>query len=70
MRRPEPKGTALITGAARGIGAVYADRIARRGCDLTQSLRRETGRSVTPSPADLRDKAELARAKAALQARG
>ncbi len=60
------KGTALITGASSGIGAVYADRLARRGHDLilvarnvtrlqtlAERLRAETGRAVEVLPADL-----------------
>lgn len=68
-----PKGTALITGASSGIGAIYADRLARRGYDLilvardaarlealAQRLRSETGRSVAILPADLTDTSQLA----------
>ena len=74
------KGTALITGASRGIGAVYADRLAKRGYDLivvarsegrlkalSARLASETGRSVTPLPADLNDKADLAKVESTLR---
>ncbi|AKC71328.1 SDR family NAD(P)-dependent oxidoreductase [Pandoraea oxalativorans] len=59
-------GTALITGASSGIGAIYADRLARRGHDLilvarntarlleaAQRLHLETGRRVDILSADL-----------------
>ncbi|MDC8014633.1 SDR family NAD(P)-dependent oxidoreductase [Tahibacter soli] len=72
-------GTALITGASSGIGAIYADRLARRGHDLVlvarsrdkldalaQRLRAATGRAVDVLPADLADRADLARVEARL----
>jgi uncharacterized protein len=66
MSNSTHQGTALITGASTGIGAVYADRLARRGYDLilvarnrerlTQLAKRlstQTGRSVEVVAADL-----------------
>jgi short-subunit dehydrogenase len=74
------KGTAIVTGASRGIGAVYADRLAKRGYDLilvarsearlkelSTRLTSETGRSSTPLLADLNDKADLAKVEAILR---
>jgi short-subunit dehydrogenase len=74
------KGTALITGASSGIGAVYADRLARRGYDLilvarnrrkldtlASRLTNETRRSAEVLPADLSDKTDLARIEEVLR---
>jgi short-subunit dehydrogenase len=74
------KGTAVITGASAGIGAIYADRLAKRGYDLilvarnasrlndlAARLKNETGRSVKALVADLNDKAALASVESILQ---
>jgi short-subunit dehydrogenase len=73
------KGTALVTGASSGIGAVYADRLAHRGHDLilvardrarleavAERLRAETGRTVEVLPADLSIHADVAKIEARL----
>lgn len=81
MSISEPKGVALVTGASSGIGAVYADRLARRGYDLilvarsggrlaklAGRLANETGREVETLTADLNLPADLARVEARLRA--
>jgi short-subunit dehydrogenase len=75
-----PKGTALITGASSGIGAVYADRLSRRGYDLILVARdgqrldsvatrvtANTGRAVEVVVADLTQKADQQRVERILQ---
>jgi short-subunit dehydrogenase len=73
------KGTALITGASTGLGAVYADRLARRGHGLVlvardaarmealaTRLRAETGVAIEIIPADLTAEADVAKVEARL----
>ena len=40
------KGLAVVTGASSGIGAVYADRLARRSYDLLLVARSTEGRDT------------------------
>jgi short-subunit dehydrogenase len=76
----QTSGTALITGASGGIGAIYADRLARRGHDLilvarngdklqrlASSLSDRTGRAVEVVVADLENAQDLARVEAILR---
>jgi short-subunit dehydrogenase len=73
------QGTVLITGASSGIGAIYADRFAKRGHDLVlvardaarmealaDRLRGETGVAIEIIPADLTADGDVAKVEARL----
>lgn len=73
-------GTALITGASTGIGAIYADRLAKRGYDLilvardktklesvAKKIKAEHNVTVEVLPADLTNKANLLEIEARLR---
>jgi short-subunit dehydrogenase len=80
MNAQVSKGTALITGASSGIGAVYADRLAQRGydlilvardqkrlTDLAAKITAKTGHKVDSISADLTQRADVLRVEERLR---
>ena len=80
MADTQSKGTALVTGASTGIGAVYAGGLAWRGYDLilvarnqerlnslAKKLTSETGRNIEAIAADLSNKQDLAKVEKVLR---
>ena len=80
MSTTKAQGAALITGASTGIGAVYADRLAKRGFDLilvarnkqrlaslARRVSQETGRTIETVSADLTNTADLRRVEGMLR---
>ena len=80
MSNLKVNGTALITGSSSGIGAVYADRLVKRGYDLivvarnqerlnalAERLKSETGRLIEVVVADRNQKADLAKVESILR---
>ncbi len=80
MNTQSTRGTALITGSSSGMGAIYADRLARQGYNLilvarnrdrldalARRLTDETGRTIEVVAADLNDKSDLARIETLLR---